>query len=83
MASSETRAGQTFIFGDAQKKILRSLQEAEKDNDFIYHAKIPDLTSLTPIVKAAVAKSTPLSSPLSPHFKGLYHLTTLLCHWNV
>jgi programmed cell death 6-interacting protein len=70
MASAETRGGQNFIFGDVQKKILKSLQEAEKDNDFIYHAKIPDLTYLTPIAKAAVAKSIPLSSPISPQFKG-------------
>jgi len=70
MSSAETRGGQSFIFGDLQKKIARSLQESEKDNDFIYHAKIPELTSLTPVVKAAVAKSTPLASPMCPHFKG-------------
>ena len=70
MSSAETRGGQSFIFGDVQKKIARSLQESEKDNDFIYHAKIPELTSLTPIVKGALAKSTPLASPMSPQFKG-------------
>ena len=70
MASAEIRGGLSFIYGDVQKKIVRALQDAEKDNDFIYHSKIPELTSLAPVVKAAVARSTPLTAPMTPQFKG-------------
>lgn len=70
LLAAETRGGATFVFQDIQKKVVRALQEAEKDNNFIYHAKIPELTSLASIGKAAVAKSTPLSGNLSSSFKG-------------
>jgi len=70
MAAAEAHSGPAFLFADIQKRLLRALQDAEKDNDFIYHAKIPEISSLTAIPKAAVAKSTPVSSPMSSQFKG-------------
>ena len=57
MAAAETRGGYTFIFEDYFKKIYRGLEEAEKDNNFIYHAKIPEQSNLPVIGKAPVAKS--------------------------
>jgi programmed cell death 6-interacting protein len=72
MLAADSRGGQTFIFADVQKRIVRALQDAEKDNDFIYHARIPEVTSLTPITKAVVAKSTPVSTPMSQQFKDLF-----------
>jgi programmed cell death 6-interacting protein len=71
MGAAEQRGGQYFIFGDMHKKIARSLEAAENDNNFIYHAKIPELGSIPSIGKAAVAKSLPFSPPLSSNFKGL------------
>ena len=68
------RSGAQFIFQDLQKKITKSLAEAEKDNDFIYHARVPDISSLTPIGKAVVAKSMPITVPLSKQFKGSYEI---------
>ena len=70
MSAAEGHMGSAFLFSDIQKCLLRALQDAEKDNNFIYHAKIPEVSSLTAIPKAAVAKSTPLSSPMSSQFKG-------------
>lgn len=72
LTAAESRGSQTFAFKDVQKIVLRALQDAEKDNNFIYHAKIPELTSLSSIGKAAVAKSTPPSRPLSSNFKDLF-----------
>jgi len=71
MSAAESHSGSGFLFSDIQKRLLRALQDAEKDNDFIYHAKIPEISSLTAISKAAVAKSIPMSSPMSSQFKGL------------
>jgi len=72
MSAAESRGGATFLFGDIQKRIVRALQDAEKDNDFIYHARVPEVTSLTQITKAVVAKSTPLTTPMYPQFKDLF-----------
>ncbi|ELT89341.1 hypothetical protein CAPTEDRAFT_127570 [Capitella teleta] len=82
MGAAENRGGQFFIFQDMQKKILRGVEAAEKDNNFIYHAKIPELSSLPSIGKASVAKSLPLSSPpLSSNFKDLFEkLVPLAVH---
>lgn len=86
MTAAETRGSSQFIFQDMQKKIVAALKDAEKDNDFIYHAKIPELSSLTPIAKAPIAKSTPLNSPMSQQFKGLFdnhnHYQNLGCEQN-
>lgn len=70
MNASQQRGGATFAFRNELGKIQRALEAAKKDNDFIYHDKIPDLKSLEPIGKAVVAKPTPLASPLSPKFTG-------------
>ncbi len=49
---------------------LQAYESAKKDNDFIYHERIPDLKSLPAIQKAAVAKALTPSSPMFPRFKG-------------
>ncbi|XP_025081539.1 programmed cell death 6-interacting protein-like isoform X2 [Pomacea canaliculata] len=72
MNASQQRGGATFAFRNELGKIQRALEAAKKDNDFIYHDKIPDLKSLEPIGKAVVAKPTPLASPLSPKFTDLF-----------
>lgn len=43
-------------------KAERLLEEARKDNDFIYHARIPDQKALEPIGKATLVQPTPLPS---------------------
>ncbi len=41
-----------------QKKTERCLADAKKDNDFIYHERIPEVKALASIGKAVVAKAT-------------------------
>lgn len=48
------------------------MTEVKKDNDFIYHERIPDIKSLEPIGKANVAKLLTMSQPLNPNFKDLF-----------
>ncbi|KRZ69476.1 Apoptosis-linked interacting protein [Trichinella papuae] len=49
--------------------IHKAYLAAKKDNDFIYHERIPNIKAVPPIGKLAIAKITPLSHPLSakPH----------------
>lgn len=44
------------------RKATNAYESARKDNDFIYHARIPDYKSIAPIGKAALAKPTPIPS---------------------
>ncbi len=54
------------------KKCERLLADAKKDNDFIYHERIPDDKNLKSIGKAAVAKITPLPDKLGTSDKVLF-----------
>lgn len=53
-------------------KIQRNLTEAKKDNDFIYHERIPDIKSLEPVGKISLAKIIPLGEKLGNNFKDLF-----------
>lgn len=55
---------------DLVDKINRALTAAKKDNDFIYHDRVPDLKDLEAIGKASLVKSTPVVVPLSQKFTG-------------
>ncbi|GAB1608342.1 programmed cell death 6-interacting protein-like isoform X6 [Argonauta hians] len=73
MKASQTRGSGSFCFRTEHNKIVRALELAVKDNDFIYHEKIPDCKSLSVIGKAPVAKPTPLPSTMSSKFVDLFH----------
>jgi len=55
-----------------QGRIQREAAELKKDNEFIYHDKMPDVDSLVAIGRAALAKSLPLSKPTSSNFVDLF-----------
>ncbi|XP_045393189.1 programmed cell death 6-interacting protein isoform X1 [Lemur catta] len=57
---------------DFSDKISRALTAAKKDNDFIYHDRVPDLKDLEPIGKATLVKSTPVNVPISQKFVDLF-----------
>lgn len=51
-------------------KINRALTSAKKDNDFIYHDRVPEVKDLEHIGKAALVKATVITPPLSQKFTG-------------
>nr|XP_033786238.1 programmed cell death 6-interacting protein isoform X2 [Geotrypetes seraphini] len=57
---------------DLSDKINRALTAAKKDNDFIYHDRVPDPKDLESIGKATLVKSTPINIPLSQKFNDLF-----------
>lgn len=57
---------------DFSDKISRALTAAKKDNDFIYHDRVPDLKDLDPIGKATLVKPTPVNVPISQKFSDLF-----------
>ncbi|XP_048386174.1 programmed cell death 6-interacting protein isoform X3 [Stegostoma tigrinum] len=57
---------------DLSDKIARALAAAKKDNDFIYHDRVPDVKDLEPVGKATLVKPTPVSVPMSQKFTDLF-----------
>ena len=49
-----------------------ALQEARKDNEFIYFEKVPEVEDLTPVEGAAVVKPTALPDRFLPNEKDLF-----------
>lgn len=58
------------VFKTESAAIQKAYELAKKDNDFIYHERIPDIKQLPAIGKAPLAKALPVASPMSPRFKG-------------
>jgi hypothetical protein len=68
--AAQQRSGKPSYFQDYANKAQRNLTEAKKDNDFIYHERIPDVKMLPSVGKAMLAKSLPVPEKLSQNFKG-------------
>ena len=47
---------------DIQSKVNRALVAAQKDNDFIYHERVPNIADCGAIGRAPVAKPTPVAT---------------------
>ncbi|XP_045605030.2 programmed cell death 6-interacting protein isoform X2 [Procambarus clarkii] len=70
--TAQTRSGDATLFEVHLGRAQRSLDEAVKDNDFIYHERIPDVKTLQGIGKAPVAKPTPVPERFSSSFTDLF-----------
>ncbi|KAJ8291105.1 hypothetical protein GJAV_G00021460 [Gymnothorax javanicus] len=57
---------------DLSDKIARALTAAKKDNDFIYHDRVPETKDLDRIGKASLVKPTAIQVPLSQKFTDLF-----------
>ncbi|XP_061521162.1 programmed cell death 6-interacting protein isoform X1 [Phycodurus eques] len=57
---------------DLTDKINRALAAAKKDNDFIYHDRVPEVKDLEPIGKAALVKAAAVAPPLSQKFSDVF-----------
>ncbi|BES95190.1 unnamed protein product [Nesidiocoris tenuis] len=78
---AQQRSSRTTLFADYLTKIEKALAEAIKDNDFIYHDRVPDPKSLAPIQRAPLVKALPLPQFFSQHFKDLFEdLVPLAVH---
>ncbi|XP_060527003.1 programmed cell death 6-interacting protein [Cylas formicarius] len=69
--AAQSRSGRA-LFQELADKADRNLTEAQKDNDFIYHERIPDQKSLEPVSKRALAKVTQIQHPMSQTFRDLF-----------
>ncbi|CAJ1084035.1 programmed cell death 6-interacting protein isoform X2 [Xyrichtys novacula] len=67
-----TRYDEYVSVKDLSDKINRALTAAKKDNDFIYHDRVPEVKDLEHIGKAALVKATAITPPLSQKFTDLF-----------
>ena len=49
-------------FQDILSKVTRAQAAAQKDNDFIYHERVPNISDLPAVGRAPVAKPTPVAT---------------------
>ncbi|XP_029676260.1 programmed cell death 6-interacting protein-like, partial [Formica exsecta] len=70
--AAQQRSNKPSLFQDYANKAQRNLTEVRKDNDFIYHERIPDIKNVEAIGKASVAKLLPLPEIFSSDFKDLF-----------
>lgn len=68
--AAQQRSNKPNLFQEYANRAQRNLTEVKKDNDFIYHERIPDIKNVEAIGKASVAKLLPISEVFSTDFKG-------------
>ncbi|PBC29144.1 Programmed cell death 6-interacting protein [Apis cerana cerana] len=71
--AAQQRSNKPHLFQDYANRAQRNLTEVKKDNDFIYHERIPDIKSLEPVGKACVAKLISMPEIFSSNFKDLFN----------
>lgn len=69
--AAQQRSNKPYLFQDYANKAQRNLTEVKKDNDFIYHERIPDIKNVVAVGRASVAKLLPLPEVFSIDFKGV------------
>ncbi|CAF3836993.1 unnamed protein product [Rotaria sordida] len=55
-----------------QDEIAKAAAAARKDNDFVYHERLPDPKTLETILAKPIAKPLPVTFPIMPDFKDLF-----------
>ncbi|KHJ42964.1 BRO1-like domain protein [Trichuris suis] len=72
MAQEKLTGQNAQLFHNESDIIHKAYLAAKKDNDFIYHEKIPNIKSVPPISKTVLAKTSPLPSQMSSKFHDLF-----------
>lgn len=57
LKGAQARVGQGGFMQEQLARAARHLAEASKDNDFIYHERVPEARALEPVARAAVAQA--------------------------
>ncbi|CAH2040054.1 unnamed protein product, partial [Iphiclides podalirius] len=65
-------SGSGGVVQEAGAKAARQLAAARRDNDFIYHERIPDAAALEPVPRAPIAKALPPQERWAQPFRDLF-----------
>lgn len=69
---ADQRGGKDFSVKPQLNNVSNSLEKAKKENDYVYHERVPDYKTLAAIERAQLAKATPVKFPLSDDFRDLF-----------
>ncbi|CAF0953792.1 unnamed protein product [Adineta ricciae] len=70
--SKSTMAALTPVIRANQDEISKAAAAASKDNDFVYHERLPDSKTLETILAQPIAKPLPVTFPLTSDFRDLF-----------
>ena len=68
--AAQQKSGDSTVHQEYLAKAQKALAEAQKDNDFIYHERVPEARNLEAIGKAPLAKVSPIPERLCSNYKG-------------
>jgi len=69
---AEQRSSKELNLKPYTSRIQNAYDKAKKDNEFVYHERVPDYKTLPAIEAASLAKITPLKYPTSEDFRDLF-----------
>ena len=61
----------TLVLRANQEEVSKAAAAAHKDNDFVYHERLPDARTLEAVMPQPIAKPLPVTFPLTPDFRGI------------
>lgn len=70
--TAHSRSTPSDFLQQYQKKISRRYEEAVKENNFIYHARIPDYNLLDSVERFSLVQPVPLANKFSPDSQDLF-----------
>lgn len=70
--SKSSVAAFTSALRASQDEIGKAATAAHKDNDFVYHERLPDVKTMEAIMPQPIAKPLPVTFPLTPDFRGIH-----------
>jgi programmed cell death 6-interacting protein len=68
---ADSRGGKDMNMRNYMGTVQGSLDKAKRENDHVYHARVPEYKQLAPLDRAALAKVTPVKFPISEDFRGM------------
>ena len=69
---ADQRGGKEIPVKQQINIIQSAYDKTKKDNEFVYHERVPDFKQLPAVERAALAKVTPIKFPLSEDFRDLF-----------
>jgi len=81
LKGAQQKVSDATQYQDYINRAQRFLADSQKDNDFIYHERVPEPKNLEPIGKAALVKISNIPQHFSSNFTDLFEtLTPIVIH---
>ena len=69
---AEQRGGKELNIKVQLTAVNNALEKAKKENDYVYHERVPDFKTLSTIERATLSKVTTIKFPISEDFRDLF-----------